>query len=372
MKNKKMKNRSFRNSLLGHFDSQDYFHANTYIRSNHEKLSTTTLPYHYHMKTNSAVPRHIQIIDNEVKIYKITHQYQMNESNEKHGNFTSYYRSGAKRYECVYANGKKHGLYTLYGEGGEKLKSGHFMEGKLHGVFTEYNNFSGAGDSIADEPLAYTISEYKHGKLDGKNTTFDSEGNVLSEQYFKEGLPHGKRVEYNYRGNTQVVVGELDYVNGYLCGDILAYTLLGHLRESTTCFVDWDTKMTTGVTTVYYEGKFKDVIERKYEYKVDDQEKDSNMLWHGKAEFYSQSGNIISTAEYIDDDGQGEYLTYHPDGKIMSEGNLKDDMYDGSFTIHKSCGTVYTYLYFIRDKVVRKSSTPFTEDEIFELELMHR
>jgi antitoxin component YwqK of YwqJK toxin-antitoxin module len=120
---------------------------------------------------------------------------------EKNGLHTEYYKSGKKKSEINYKDGKKEGLGTWWHESGEKWKETTFSDGKSNGLFTEWS----------ENGQKYKEGNLKDGQQNGLWTTWRDDGQRWEEVNFKNGIKHGLLTEWYKNGKKR---GESNFKYG--------------------------------------------------------------------------------------------------------------------------------------------------------------
>lgn len=65
--------------------------------------------------------------------------YTVNDKDEKHGSYKSYYTNGQLYSELNYVNNQKHGLFKFYYSNGKLWEESTFVNGQRHGQFKSYS-----------------------------------------------------------------------------------------------------------------------------------------------------------------------------------------------------------------------------------------
>ena len=155
------------------------------------------------------------------------------------GTFNGYYRNGKNEYEYNYTNGVKNGMSTTFFDFSGKQTYANvgyieqqvmFVDGVPHG---ELNSYYRAGNPrrivtynmgvLHGPSTLYHINAllaeegfYKNGKKDSIRKVYDNLlGNLISQEFYKNGVKNGEWINYNQLGDTVTVN---NYKDGVLHG----------------------------------------------------------------------------------------------------------------------------------------------------------
>jgi len=118
---------------------------------------------------------------------------------KKSGLWTDWYKEGRKREDYRYKNGLRHGHYTVWGSDGIKFSEGQYRNGKRDGLYTTY----GIG-VVVSRGKKHSEQNYKNGKKEGRYRLWDNSGNIIVEEYFKE----GRQLEYEEVRRMKDILGK--------------------------------------------------------------------------------------------------------------------------------------------------------------------
>ncbi len=107
-------------------------------------------------------------------------KYEVNAKNPFTGKFIRYWnndKSGQKKIEKFYKDGKQNGIATAWYKSGKKKEERSYKYGKLDGAATAWYTNSQKKIEIS----------YKNGKQDGLTTAWDYNGQKLAEKFYKNG-----------------------------------------------------------------------------------------------------------------------------------------------------------------------------------------
>lgn len=204
------------------------------------------------------------------------------------GRYISRYPNGKLYGECNYKNGILEGPYKFYYPDGSKyvvkpLKNGmldssfitYGFGGKVRSVSTyKMNEKSGIWKYYDESGTLHITEEYKDDNLHGKTVFYFKNGKVDTEIEYKDGERHGLYKRYAQDGTFM-------YQIRYEFGEQLGYSYFGK-----------DGKLVPEIPFVYGSGKMKS---------------------------YYANGNISCVLEYMDGVLNGDYIRYHPNGKVFIE-----------------------------------------------------
>jgi serine phosphatase RsbU (regulator of sigma subunit) len=142
-------------------------------------------------------------------------------NNVEHGNEAGFYKNGQVRYTIIWNQGKPHGFYQIYFASGRIKLTGVWRNDKNVGNRVEYyesgtvkhretynsqGELEGAKIGYFKNEIIQSVEIYEHGKLSGFSLQFDSLGNSLGHEKYKD----GERV--NESVHSDELQGILDYV----------------------------------------------------------------------------------------------------------------------------------------------------------------
>ena len=103
------------------------------------------------------------------------------------------------------------------GDAGQIIAEGDFMNGVQHGMWAEYD---------PETRLVSSLQSYYMGKKQGVSMEFDR-GRISVKSYYNDDKLDGLKLAYGVRG----VVGEENYVQGVLHGEVRKYYPRGEIME---------------------------------------------------------------------------------------------------------------------------------------------
>ena len=301
------------------------------------------------------------------------------------GPYEEYYENGQLKVKATYANpqqiniepsqitddnGRFVGDYISYFENGKLEEKKHFDDnGQLHGYMEKHWHHRSYGGDGMTTGWRSEYATYNHGKLDG-DYEYYLEREVSYEKYYKEkdrdslyskctyknDLRHGK-----YEGYLPVVSKEYSdmsynphgywtrctYDNGVLNGEYQSFELNGLMREQCT--------LVHGKIHGYYmafnggtHGHYKYGVPvgehfsgRSYSHPYYKRNYNENGLLDGEQIDYSPytAGEICERTYYKDGKKNGLSQIFR-NGRLVAEGEYKDEKYEGVWTIYDDEGKV--------------------------------
>lgn len=205
------------------------------------------------------------------------------------------------------------GPVTFTYESGAKRSSGELRFGKTHGLWTYYSE-NGAIQSKLN---------YREGEADGEASWWSGEGKLTREGAFWQGLEHGEWKIYGDNGTVVAKgrfaygrqVGEWEYrhpngerslVNRYVLGSLDGESVSWHDNGKVSEQGRYQDGQKTGVWKTW-DSSGLPLCEYRYE---------------GDSEFVVNCW----TADHKQTvkDGNGEFVSFHPDGQVNEKGVVKD------------------------------------------------
>ena len=210
--------------------------------------------------------------------------------------------------------------------------------------------------------------------LDGEYKMLSDDGILISESNYKKGLRHGLHIEYNKQGKEESKIiyeeGELIYykaVNDE--GELVEWVGIPFKNNSIRTFTK------NGMTTLKEEFKNKTTYKQisfnenngklvsEFNYINDELEgifksyhedgktikRLGNILnheLHGVIKDYTESGNLISKTTFFEGKKNGNYEIYEDNGKIIEKGTFRDNFLDGLLEIHNYDKDFYEKTYY--------------------------
>ena len=205
------------------------------------------------------------------------------------------YLNNCTMYEESYKDGKLDGKWTTWHSNGQKWAEGNYKDNKKDGKWTYWNR----NGQISSE------RNYKDGKKEGKFTTWYKNGQVKSEVHYKNSKREGSTSWYQ---NGQVK-SEVHYKNSKRQG------------KETTWYEDGQKKYEVNFKDGKEDGKWTSWYEngqKKREENYKDGKKD------GKSTYWYHHGQIGYERTYKDGKKDGKETWWYESGQ-KNEGTYKDD-----------------------------------------------
>lgn len=267
-----------------------------------------------------------------------------------HGLFRNFYPDGKISGTGRYLNGVIDDIVLgFWPDGTMKIKS-FYKEGKLHGISTLYYNNGRVQAEI----------EYIKGLQGGLTREYNEQGRLKWERHFEAGKQVGITKEFDVA--TAALVREYEFKNDHQTGFIKEYWGNGQLKGTYTA-VDGirqgPAKEFYATGTLSRDGNFKhdmwdgDVTSyyesgkrlARVNYKSG---KKNDTAWQQ----YYESGEIKSEVRVVDDLKQGQAKEYHPNMKVKTIGNFKNDQRQNIFKEFDEQGVKIAEFEF-KDDVIR-------------------
>jgi antitoxin component YwqK of YwqJK toxin-antitoxin module len=291
---------------------------------------------------------------NEVT-YKLKHNYDANNPDKPNQLLDGTYKIGDNygSYAIInFKNGKAEGVWKNYNSN-EKLESeGNYINSKPEGSFKEYY-----GDGTL-----HRITNYKDGKEHGKTITYDREREVKAIQNYVAGKQEGRQ-----EGSAHIYgFNKCRYVHHYKNGKPAGL---------------WETKCRGKVVSAKNYTSEKSYIEKQYykngqlEYvksqkdgKPDGEQKvydiDGVLLKHyiyeegiliSKKKFFETGDPKLIEHRNLDDELDGIYTVYNDIGKLVEEGQYKNDYKDGIWKNYYHNGDIMNTITYKNGKKTGKA-----------------
>ena len=141
-------------------------------------------------------------------------------NNKKVGEEISFDNNGKLRCITNYVDGVENGKKTMFYKSGEKRSESNFVNGKLHGEEFEYNK----------NGQIHCIVKYEDGLAHGKAIQFTYSGKLEVEVNFYKGKKHGEVIYYHYDSKT--IQKRYHYKMGVLHGKTEIFDKNGNIKQT--------------------------------------------------------------------------------------------------------------------------------------------
>lgn len=228
------------------------------------------------------------------------------------GNFelVQHHPDGSVRSKLKMVNSKLHGpaLWTL--PNGTKDVEGTFLNDERDGKWTFYHE---NGKKRLEQ-------QYRYGKLVGASTEFFDDGTVESVYTYVDGRVHGPAKEFHYNGKPAMTI---EYAYGVRHGVYTTYAYDG-TPQMVRFYVKGDL---VGYGSPDATGAVKDTIP----------------LAAGAIALRTQfaDGTVSREIAYRNEEVDGDFKEYHPNGKVMEEATYKVGNIQGNMTSYYASGKVH-------------------------------
>ncbi|MCS6823993.1 MAG: tetratricopeptide repeat protein [Cytophagaceae bacterium] len=250
-----------------------------------------------------------------------------------------YHENGTLKQIKVFSDKKLNGSCKIFYPNGNLNKSFSYVNDMLHGKYYEYymdGKLATEGEYSEDKEIGKWITYYEHGGLK-YITSFDNKGKR-----------NGTATEYDTDG---IKLSETDYVDGVIVG-YRFYDKKGQVisqskkQKGEFEFVAYNTNQKKSFEGTYV-GNTKKGLWKYYDFfgtLISEENYDKEGKLQGFEKVYYKSGALKSVTNYKDNEPNGKYTTYYPNGKIKHEGWLVNGKLEG-----------YQYEYYIDGTLKEKS-----------------
>lgn len=307
------------------------------------------------------------------------------------GDYRVYYPNGSIKIESYYKEDVLNGNYKLYNKRGALTQNKNFVNDELNG---SYKSFYSVGKDLVE----YDVN-YKNDKLEGEFKQFYPNQNLYYTVNYINDLKEGD-AKYFFRNNKPLKT--FSYVNSSIEGEFVEYYKNGNIYQKGNYINDeldglWDLNFSNGkkhksinYKSGEYNGLYREYSElghmfQEYDYKKDklyrakffdknknvlyDQKKEHNELdfkgygtlgnirneglynvkggSKGTWKFYDRNGNKTSEEFYVENQLEGELITYYNDGVIKSKSNYSADQLNGYEVYYYHSGQISSQGYYL-------------------------
>jgi antitoxin component YwqK of YwqJK toxin-antitoxin module len=243
-------------------------------------------------------------------------------SGQRDGLYTFWYGNGQKHQERNYVDGVWVGPTTVWYENGQKKKAGVNKAGKEHGKWTYWYR-NGVKSKVVD---------FKYGKIDGDIVAFTKTGEEDDRQtYSNDRLQDEWSYEYDYHDNGELKT-KRSFNNGVEGGLWTTWFDNGQKKEEG----QWENNQYMLLNRWNKNGKFlvKDGNGGWVSNNEDGSKKRKQMYEAGLLtvdlsfvrEHY-EDGQLKSEKSYEDNNPDGDWFTWHPNGQMQEQGLWRNDEY---------------------------------------------
>ncbi len=202
----------------------------------------------------------------------------------------------------VDANNVKYGFWSE--KSNDQIVKGFYVNNKKTGVWV----------TTLSTNLIQRVENYVDGKKDGITLIIDRKGHLMSQEYYKNGVPHGLSISYS--AYTEMPLNEINYLFGKKNGWYKTYYDNGKIQEESEFLED----IKNGVTR-WYNKSGKRVAENHY----------VNGVFQGVQKTYYDNDSIMTTTNYTNNIMTGDYKEYYRNGKIKMEGKYVNGVREGAW-----------------------------------------
>jgi len=169
----------------------------------------------------------------------------------------------------------------------------------------------------------YKVELYTNGVKDGISMQFDKHGKITLVENYKNGLLHGKTI--NYGGFSETPMAETDYLNGKRNGLYRLYYDNAKIQEES-----------------WFKNDLKDGLSRwnnkngrkmaEYNYKAGN--------FDGVQKTFYENDSLQTTETYLENKLSGEYREYYRNGKVKVSGKYVNGQKEGAWTEYDELGKI--------------------------------
>lgn len=278
------------------------------------------------------------VLDGELELYRYNGTLLETKklSNKKvNGSWKQYSKSGTVTGETNYKNGEIDGVYKLFYDNETLYSEYNYLEGELEGAFKHYH---------INGKLA-KIGKYKNGNQIGYWKSFYSNGELESEYGFdKTGASQGWYIKYRSNGDT---ISKTPYSDGEINGVETDFYINGNVL--------WEHYYKKGKLKKYinYDKSGKIISSGKKEYVLYDVfgfKYTSSRLKKGKLNglhhTYWKSGALLKLKNYENGVANGIFEEYYESGELEKKCTLKEGSYHGKYESFYNSGEIYATGYY--------------------------
>jgi len=251
----------------------------------------------------------------------------------------TYYRNGQIESEYNYKDGVRHGLCKDYDIYGRVVKEEHYMEGISDGNIKRF--FYHVNGKLKREESCNESEE-----IDGWLKLYDEAGNLIFEEFFKNGISDGIAKKKIYRSN-----GLLEKIEIHKEVDNPSFPLFK--RKLITKIYWYDTEGKLESIENYNEGKLNGIVKTYREGKLDFLYRynyGSYVTTLMRCSYHS-NGQIKTKANYK----QGVVTRYNKNGQIQSKSYYKGRRIERKLEFYEN-GKLKSEKYYMRGKLKTEKS----------------
>ncbi len=177
--------------------------------------------------------------------------------------------------------------------------------------------------------------EYEDGKINGTYKVYHPNGQLQMIAQFVDGKRDGTATYYNKYGAEKELI---HYKEGEFHGEYTTYHAMGKgFTEYTANYVDNEID---GEFVEYYTDG---IVRAKLTFKEGKKE--------GKGEIYYHDGQLDVVKNYLNDELHGDFKEYHYNGQIYKEGKYVEDKAEGIWKTYYSNGQLESEKNYVKGKI---------------------
>lgn len=201
------------------------------------------------------------------------------------------------------------------------------------------------------------LDNWKDGKQDGEDLTYNKQGVVITRANFSNGKLNGEKTSYYAIGHSYTISG---FVNGIEKGNYRKYFASGRLKiDANTDEGQFDGSYKSyfengkpEIICTYAKGKINGPYKSYYDNgQLEFQANYSNGIINDEAITYHRNGKVKRKASYVNDLIEGDELEYNDEGILIQKVNYKKGKAEGTAEYYDDDGKLYSTFQFDNNKL---------------------
>lgn len=253
------------------------------------------------------------------------------------GEATFFYKDGKILSKYVYDNGAVRSV-KYFDKTGAQLSTSEFENGLINIISYHTDGLKGSrfsydsnGDQTGPDTLFYPsgkinqIAQYSEGELNGPLITYYLNGRKKAEVNYTRGKKNGYSTQYYTNGRISLEGWQIDGKNE---GEWDGYDEKGRLLSKTYYLHD----ELDGYKEEYLANGQKDIVQKYYN------------GWLEKMTQYDSDGKVLAVDSFPK--ATGKFVLFHPNMKVMAEGNYVKGDFDGAYKTYFFDGSLATSSFY--------------------------
>ena len=232
-----------------------------------------------------------------------------------------YNKNGSIIEMSFYRDGRRDSVQTTYGWDNQIImKEEWYKDGLKHGKSFKYNDYI-KRDTGNKETYLWSVRDYSNGNLDGKAISYSRSGIKIFETNYIEGKRHGLEIQYHQNVEEEKISSISKYNMGVPTGEFIAYNKDG---LATVMYSYDENGLKTGIVAEYHNNS-----------------SSSPCGWEGDITKWKDYSEWVSKGEYFKGKKHGKWITHSlPDTTLASIIVYESDE-EVSSTLYHSNGTIW-------------------------------